>query len=184
VIAAANQDLSTLVRTGAFRRDLYHRLNEFGIVVPALRERRGDILVLASRFLELTNHELKKSIDGFTEAAARMLLAHRWPGNVRELRNVVRRAVLLAETQIEPSHLGSLLEAADADRSEIGPLGDLDSGLSLRAMVRTAVERLERRILVQALERTGGNKAEAARLLHVDYKTIHKKTKDYGILPE
>jgi len=181
VIAATNQELSAQVRTGKFRRDLYHRLNEFGITIPALRERRGDILMLANRFLELTNRELKKNVCGITDEAARMLLAHRWPGNVRELRNVVRRAVLLAETTVEPCHLGLPAEAPETERPEIGPVDGLDSGQSLRAMVRTAVEHLERRILSQVLQRTGGNKAEAARLLHVDYKTIHKKTREYGI---
>ena len=105
IIAATNQNLAVLVRAGTFRRDLYHRLNEFSIVVPPLRERGGDVVALATQFRELTNRELKKNVLGFSEAATRMLMSHRWPGNVRELRNVVRRAVLLADSEIEPGHL-------------------------------------------------------------------------------
>jgi len=184
VIAASNQDLQNQVRAGAFRRDLYHRLNEFGVTVPALRERRDDILTLANLFLELTNRELRKNVGGFSPDVSARLMAHRWPGNVRELRNVVRRAVLLAETNIEPCHLGMPTEpgTAEASAAETSIAGDLESGLSLRAMVQTAVEQLERRILSQVLLRTGGNKAEAARLLHIDYKTIHRKTREYGIV--
>jgi two-component system nitrogen regulation response regulator GlnG len=182
IIAATNQDLAVLVAAGTFRRDLYHRLNEFSIVVPPLRERRGDIVALASQFLELTNRELKKSVLGFSEEAVRMLLDHRWPGNVRELRNVVRRAVLLADGEIEALHLA----LSDGPSDGGGPMpGELvegfDGSVPFKEMVRRAVVRVERQILVQVLTQTSGNKAEAARLLRIDYKTIHKKVKDYGL---
>jgi len=182
IITATNQNLAVLVRAGTFRRDLYHRLNEFGIVVPPLRERGGDIVPLATRFLELTNRELKKNVLGFSEAATQMLMSHRWPGNVRELRNVVRRAVLLADSRVEPLHLALLDSPSDGGGLRLSELVErFDGSVPFKEMVRRAVVGVERQILVQVLTQTGGNKAEAARLLRIDYKTIHKKVRDYGL---
>jgi two-component system nitrogen regulation response regulator GlnG len=183
VIAATNEDLTSLVSEDLFRRDLYHRLNEFGIAVPPLRERREDIPVLAQRFFELTNRELRKQVNGFSAAATEALLNYRWPGNVRELRNVIRRAVLLAEGEVEPRHLGLLGAHHEADLHPLDLEDVLDGSIPLREMVRHAVEVMEKAVLSRALKQTGGNKAQAARLLHIDYKTIHKKTREYGILP-
>jgi len=182
IIAATNHDLASLVRAGAFRRDLYHRLNEFSIVVPPLRERCDDIGPLATQFLELTNRELKKNVLGFSEAATQMLLGYRWPGNVRELRNAVRRAVLLADSHVEPLHLALLDPPPGAGALGPGELAEsFDGSVPLKEVVRRAVIRVERQILVQVLMQTSGNKAEAARLLQIDYKTIHKKVRDYGL---
>jgi len=182
IIAATNQNLAALVRAGAFRRDLYHRLNEFSIVVPPLRERGGDIVPLATQFLELTNRELKKHVLGFSEAATQMLMGHQWRGNVRELRNVVRRAVLLADTEIEPQHLA--LSDSPSDGAGLRP-GELverfDGSVPFKEIIRRAVVGVERQVLTQVLTQTSGNKAEAARLLQIDYKTIHKKVRDYGL---
>ena len=182
IIAATNQNLAALVRAGAFRRDLYHRLNEFSIVVPPLRERGGDIGPLATQFLELTNRELKKGVLGFSDAAVQMLLDYRWPGNVRELRNIVRRAVLLADSEIEPLHLALSDPPPDGGGLKPGELAEsFDGSVPFKEIVRRAVIRVERQILVQVLTQTSGNKAEAARLLRIDYKTIHKKVRDYGL---
>jgi len=182
IVAATNQDLAALVRAGAFRRDLYHRLDEFSIVVPPLRERCGDVVSLANQFLEVANRELKKGVLGFSEAAIQLLLDYRWPGNVRELRNVVRRAVLLADSRVEPLHLVLLDPPPDAGALGPGELAEgFDGSVPFKEMVRRAVIRVERQILVQVLAQTSGNKAEAARLLRIDYKTIHKKVKDYGL---
>jgi two-component system nitrogen regulation response regulator GlnG len=184
VIAASSEDLVSHVAEDLFRRDLYHRLNEFGVTVPPLRERREDIPVLAQRFFELTNRELRKQVGGFTSAAAEALLNYRWPGNVRELRNVIRRAVLLAEGEVEPRHLGLLGARHGGDLHPLDLVEEvLDGSIPLKEMVRHAVEVMERAVLSRALKQTGGNKAQAARLLHIDYKTIHKKTREYGILP-
>jgi two-component system nitrogen regulation response regulator GlnG len=182
IVAATNQNLAALVRAGAFRRDLYHRLDEFSIVVPPLRERCGDIVPLATQFLELTNRELKKNVLGFSEAVTQTLMSQRWPGNVRELRNVVRRAVLLADTEIELQHLALSDSPSDGGGLRPGELAEsFDGSVPLKEMVRRAVTRVERQILVQVLTQTSGNKAEAARLLRIDYKTMHKKVRDYGL---
>ncbi len=180
VLAATNEDLATLVESGRFRRDLYHRLNEFSLAIPPLRERPDDILYLADQFLRVTSRELKKDVQGFTKAAQSLLLTYPWPGNVRELRNVVRRAVLLADTLISPEHLA--LGSKDSGLSLVTRAAvQVSSGISLKELVRQSTVQAEREILIRVLEETGGNRAKAARLLQVDYKTIRTKTKQYGI---
>src|SRR5207245_4439098 len=104
IIAASNVSLAGEVRAGRFRKDVYYRLNEFGITLPPLRE-RDDILHLANVFLPEAGLELGRSCRKISEAAAQVLLRYHWPGNVRELRNVIRRAMLLASDVIEPEHL-------------------------------------------------------------------------------
>jgi len=185
VLAASNSDLHNLGESGSFRRDLYFRLNEFAIWVPPLRERREDILYLAKRFVDLTNPELQKNVKGFTQSAADDLLACNWPGNVRQLRSVIRRAVLLAEDVIGERHLGMECTLNQkrtpnpdcAQEIPRKPQGDLP----LKEFLRGKMVVIEREILVQVLREAGGNKAKAARLLHVDYKTIHSKIRQYGI---
>jgi len=181
VIAATNRDLATMVAGGGFRRDLYHRLNEFAIHVPPLRERREDIVFLANRFLALTNKELNKNVLGISEAAMEVLMAHAWPGNVRELRNVIRRAVLLAGAQVDREHL--CLDYLRRDSGSNGKAASLaiDRAAPLKEIVRQKVRQLERDLLIQVLTETGGNKAQAARMLQIDYKTIHTKIREYGI---
>jgi two-component system nitrogen regulation response regulator GlnG len=181
VIAATNQQLLPLVQSGKFRRDLFHRLNEFSIQVPALRERPEDILYLANRFIDTTNVELHKRVAGLSRAALERLLRYRWPGNVRELRNVIRSAVLLAETTIEAQQLLFLDESA-ADAACVEPHWDFDPGMTLKETVQRVVMQVERDVLDRVLKETQGNKARAARLLRIDYKTIQKKVREYGIL--
>ena len=184
VVAATNQDLGSLIQTGGFRRDLYHRLNEFEIIVPPLRRRGAEILRLADEFRQVANAELKKNVRGLSREVADLLLDYPWPGNVRELRNVIRRAVLLADTDIRPEHLDILPSAEGASWECVNTKVAFDGTVSLREMVRQVVARVEQQILVQVLHQTHGNKAEAARILRVDYKTIHKKARNYGICRE
>lgn len=178
LLVASNCDLGALVERGAFRRDLYFRLNEFLIRVPPLRERREDILYLASRFLEITNVELSKKVTGFSQSAVEAMLSYEWPGNVRQLRSVVRRAVLLAESTVAEQHLDlhqpavGRGQAADAEHRS----------LSLKEIVRKHTMCIEREVIVETLQRVGGNKSKAARLLQIDYKTLHSKVREYGIV--
>jgi transcriptional regulator with GAF, ATPase, and Fis domain len=180
VIAATNEPLLPLVQSGKFRRDLYHRLSEFSIKVPALRERPEDILYLANRFIDTTNLELNKRVTGLSHPALGRLLSYPWPGNVRELRNVIRSAVLFAESTIEEQHLVILDEPA-AEAAGPEPHRDFDPGAPLKESVQRVVMQVERDILQRVLKETQGNKAQAARLLRIDYKTIHKKVREYGI---
>ena len=180
VLAASNQELLGLVQAKKFRSDLYHRLNEFSIEIPPLRERLEDIEHLAQRFVALTNGELHKQVT-LSRAALETLLLYPWPGNVRELRNDIRRAVLQARTEILPEHL-SLSHAHSGMVSHFSDNGVMfDGTLSLKQIVHEATVVVERKVLIQVLRQTQGNKAKAARLLQVDYKTIHGKIKNYGL---
>ena len=179
LLVATNEDLET-ADPAAFRRDLFFRLNEFTIAIPPLRERRQDIIFLAKRFLDLTNHELQKAVRGFSEPAVERLLTHDWPGNVRELRSAIRRAVLLADQVVDEDHLG-LQTARQPPVRPSGISAGPNDGLSLKELVRRTTAAVERATLIKVLKETGGNKAKAARLLQIDYKTIHVKVKGYGI---
>jgi two-component system nitrogen regulation response regulator GlnG len=192
MLTASGHDLEALCARGSFRPDLYYRLNEYTISIPPLRERREDMLYLAKRFMDIANIELYKSIQGFSPPAIEMMLSYHWPGNVRQLRSVVRRAVLMAEDIIAEEHLGLGLKAREPSAEDVageavccstpGQLGGGD--LSLRETVRSNTVHVERIAIAQALRRTGGNKAKAARLLQVDYKTLHSKVKEYGLQME
>jgi two-component system nitrogen regulation response regulator GlnG len=185
VLAASNRDLQRLGETGAFRADVYFRLNEFTIWVPPLRERQEDIPYLANRFVHLTNLELQKNVKGFTQSAVDALLACDWPGNVRQLRSVIRRAVLLADDMITEQHMR--IDGGSPKLTLAGPAGNPEIedrpgiGIPLKEIMQRRVVAIEREILAQVLRETGGNKAKAARLLHIDYKTIHSKVRQYGI---
>jgi len=181
LLVASNQDLNELTESGSFRRDLFYRLNEFSIVVPPLRERKEDIPYLAKRFLDLANIELKKNVRGFSESALNVMFNYPWPGNVRQLRSTIRRAGLLADEFITEKHLD--LKRVPVPGLAFTPKveGTPWKGLSLREIVEQSTTAVEREVLTQVLKNTGGNKAKAARLLKIDYKTIHLKLKKLGI---
>lgn len=182
VLVASNLDLEDAVVSGSFRRDLFYRLNEFTIKIPPLRERKEDIHYLVKRFLDLTNKELKKNVEGFSESAIERLTAYDWPGNVRQLRSTIRRAVLLANKMITEKHLDLKTMslpglAINLKKAEGMPWKDL----SLKEIVQQKIIEVERDVLGKVLKYTGGNKAKAARILQIDYKTIHTKVKQLGI---
>lgn len=182
LVVATNQDLVTKVSGGLFSRDLFYRLSEFTILIPPLRDRKEDIIHLAKRFLRATNLELNKKVRRFSDGALEILIEHPWPGNVRQLRSVVRRAVLQADNVIGPEHLSiEPLKQGIHTGDRPNPVDWSLNGLSLKEIVRQSTVDVERSILAQVLRKTKGNKAEAARLLQVDYKTIHTKIKQYGI---
>lgn len=181
ILAASNQDLNMAVRKGSFSRDLFYRLSDFTISIPPLRDRKEDILHLADRFLKATNVELGKEVNGFSEPAMDALLKYDWPGNVRQLRSTVRRAVLQAREYINTEHMfleDSRIHLADNHLKT----QDLTwIGLSLKEIVKRSTVEVEKHVLLQALRKSLWNKAKAARLLQIDYKTIHTKVKQYGI---
>jgi two-component system nitrogen regulation response regulator GlnG len=181
LIASSNVSLESEVQAGRFRLDLFHRLNEFTIHIPPLRERQPDIVHLAKRFLSETNLELKKNVREFSEEAVASLLSYPWPGNVRELRNVVRRATLLSRDLIRPEHLSGIgaKDTAVPDFS-FGELY-LQKGLALKEIAALVIARVEREVIQRALSLTQGNKSQAARLLQIDYKTLYSKIKAHGI---
>lgn len=184
ILVSCNHNLEEPVRQGSFRRDLYYRLNDFTIRIPPLRERKEDIPFLANRFLETTNIELGKNVFEFSDEAMHQLLSYEWPGNVRQLRAVVRRAVLMTDDIIMVKHL-NIDSAADVyvSRSETGRKAVNQLGkMPLKEIVRQNTATIEKEAIGNALKQTGGNKAKAARILEIDYKTIHTKIKRLGIM--
>ncbi len=181
LLTASNQKLSGLVESGQMREDIYFRLNEFTITIPPLRERREDIPYLAKRFLDITNRELQKNVPGFSKYCLDALLSYNWPGNVRQLRAVIRRAVLLADDLVTEKHLdikrAPVPGLAFTPRVDGAPWREM----SLKEIVHRSVVTVEREVLARALKFTGGNKAKAARLLQIDYKTMHYKLKQFSI---
>lgn len=185
VIAATNKNLREAVREGAFRQDLYFRLNVIHITIPPLRERFEDIPVLADFFVKHYNRKFKRQIEGLTPEALQLLESHDWPGNVRELRNAVERAMILEDSSfITPASLpmsvshqppgASQYHAAAAAPAGLPAAGPLpDAGMSL--------EDNEKRLLVQALEKTAGNQTQAARLLRITRDTLRYKMKKFDI---
>ena len=169
VIAATNEDLFQLVQKGKFREDLYHRLNEFSIKVPPLKERHEDLMLFANYFLDAANKELEKDIEGFSEDVIAAFRSYSWPGNLRELKNVVKRAVLLSsKDKISLSVLPSEVNSARASEES-------EESYSLFK------NKNEQELILDALEKTDGNKSKAARLLSIDRKTLYNKLKQYGI---
>lgn len=162
IVAATNEDLRNSINQGSFREDLYHRLDEFSLFVPPLREREDDIILFANEFLKQANTELEKEIKGFKPEAIKILKQHHWSGNLRELRNVIRRAALFAnEEYILPDDLPTFTEKKAED-------------LSLRP--ENEKEQIE-----NALNKARGNKSLAAKLLKIDRKTLYNKMHLYDI---
>jgi PAS domain S-box-containing protein len=175
VVAATNKNLREAVKEGAFRQDLYFRLNVIQIVIPPLRERREDILPLAKFFIEHYNRKFKRNIEGVADEAARLMLRHDWPGNVRELRNAIERAMILEETAlITPPSLPIAIARPDSGGPELSAPPDIPTeGMSL--------EDNERQLLARALEKTSGNQTQAARLLRITRDTLRYKMKKFNL---
>jgi len=177
IIAATNKNLREAVREGAFRQDLYYRLNVIQLVVPPLRERPQDILPMARFFIEHYNAKFKRQIDGITPEAENLMLTHDWPGNVRELRNAIERSMILEDTTyIRPASLPIAVRGTDSASPEPEALATA----SLTGDVMSLVDQ-ERRLLVQALEKTAGNQTQAARLLRITRDTLRYKMKKFHL---
>ncbi len=176
LLVASNQNLKELTLSGAFRQDLFYRLNEFTISIPPLRDRKEDIPYLAKRFLSNANKELNKQVKGFSKTAFNTLIAYSWPGNVRQLRSIIRRAALLADNFITEKHLE--LRPVDLPRMACT---QKFQGTPWKEILEQGITALEREVFTQVIKETGGNKSKAARLLQVDYSTLHKKVKKLGI---
>jgi DNA-binding NtrC family response regulator len=172
IIAATNRDLQAEIRNGRFREDLFYRLNVVAVELPPLRERRGDIPVLASFFLRRYASENGKSIETFSDDALTALLEYQWPGNVRELENVVERAVVLCETpSIERRHLPPSVVPAE-DRGGPPPIPG------------STIADLERYAILRTLEACGGSTSKAATVLGVSPRKIQYKLHEYALSPE
>ncbi len=177
VIATTNRNLEEAVEKGEFRVDLYYRLNAFSLHLPPLRERKGDIPLLARHFLQDYSEKYKKmSLKEISPEAEELLVAYRWTGNIRELRNVIERIVVLENDEIvRPEHLpAEILHFRDRTATKPGPgLTIPDKGLSL--------EEVEKSLIVQALEKAGQNKTLAAKLLGITYDSLRYQAKKFGL---
>jgi len=172
VLAATNKEPRNAVESGKLREDLFYRLNVFTVALPPLRVRKSDIPLLAQAFIQEFNAKHNQHVESCRIEALELLKAYSWPGNVRELRNIMERAVILAKGPwIEPSHLPAYL--LNSPTSESGSKIVLPMGV-------TAAE-AEKELILRTLRLTGNNKAEAARQLGLDVKTIRNKLKAYGI---
>lgn len=172
IIAASNIRLAEFVNTKRFRHDLYYRLNEYNIDLPALRARISDIPLFATFFIDKCNKEFNKDVHSLSEDAMQELMDYDWPGNVRELRNIIRRAVLMAAgetiTTIQiPKEINYNLEK-DSDSLTQGNLED-------------SKKNIEKEFILNALKETGGNKSKAAKLLNINERTFYRKLKLYNL---
>jgi len=183
LIAATNRDLGEMVQEGAFREDLYYRLNVVPLYVPPLRERQGDVPRLAMAFLERVCRKNQIELKGFAPDAMRQMESYHWPGNVRELRNIVERMAILCDAdRIELQHLPSEISEV-APRSSVTELPrDWEQFRQLKQQVRdAAVQELERRFLNEALERCGGNVTKAAEEVGMQRTNFHALMRKYGL---
>ncbi|MDR6299532.1 sigma-54-dependent transcriptional regulator [Mesonia maritima] len=167
VIAATNEDLKKAVENGEFREDLYHRLNEFSIQVPPLRNRKADLMIFADYFLEKANKELEKNSVGFSDETSEIFSQYSWPGNLREMQNVIKRAVLLSEEKLI--------------QKKVLPAHLLEENLEEEKNYSLFKNKNEEELIRDAIEKAGGNKSKAARILAIDRKTLYNKLKQYNI---
>ena len=165
IICATNENLEKAIANGRFREDLYHRLNEFSILVPPLRERHEDIADFATYFLHIANNELHKTVEGFAPEAISALETYSFPGNLREMRNIVRQACLFcSEKRIQKEHLQLSEKNAFAQKT---------------AVLFNSED--EKQKIIAAIERSAGNKTLAAKILDIDRKTLYNKIHQYGL---
>ena len=186
IVAATNADLGRSVEEGRFRRDLYYRLAVVPIRLPPLREREGDVILLARHFLAKYGEQLKGRALTLAKDAEPLLLAHAWPGNVRELQNVVQRALLkLAGGRLAAKDLVGLLPAAGAQERGIGGLVEsiLDAAEPEGGRYQAALAAVEAPLIAAALARTGGNQLRAAELLGMNRNTLRERMRALGMKP-
>jgi two-component system response regulator AtoC len=186
LVAATNRDLKKLIASGTFREDLFYRLNVVPIRLPALRERTGDIPLLAEHFLAKFNERLRKKVEGVDADASEVLAAYPWPGNIRELENVIERAVLFCdETKLHAKDLPPDIRGIPVIANVSLPEADLHAALAgeggLKEHVKVAMSRLEKELVSRALQQTNGNVTHAARLLKISRKGLQLKMKELGL---
>jgi len=169
VIAATNRNLEDEVKAGKFREDLFYRLQVMPIALPPLRERRGDVPLLAAFFIDRFNREFRKRVRGLSASAKGVLEQYGWPGNVRELRNAIERAMLLIEGEwLEPEHFTTLTRSVAATQFRLPPEG-------------VNLDEVERQLLTQALERANGNQTQAAQLLGINRDQVRYRIEKFGL---
>jgi len=188
IIAATNEDLQKAVRDGNFREDLYHRLNEFSIQAPRLCEREKDVLEFADFFINQSNNELDRNVEGLSDEVVNVFLNYEWPGNLREMRNVIKRAVLLSksniiEKEVLPSEMfqPNVFKTNDTLVSGNNVAGSYGTPELQREDLKLYSSTNEEQLIRVALEKAKYNKTKAAHILGIDRKTLYNKLKLYDI---
>ena len=171
VVAATNRNLDEEVKSGKFREDLFYRLQVMPVQLPPVRERRGDVPLLTAYYIDRFNREFRKRVRGLTPAAAKVVEQYQWPGNVRELRNAIERAMLLVDREwLEPEDFTTLTRSVTSAQFKLPAEG-------------VNLEELERQLLIQALERAGGNQTQAAQLLGINRDQVRYRIEKFGLQP-
>ena len=169
VVAATHRNLEEAVKSGKFREDLFYRLQVMPLLLPPLRERRGDVALLTSYYIDRFNREFRKRVKGLTPAAAKLVDQYQWPGNVRELRNAIERAMLLTDREwLEPDDFTTLTRSVTPTEFRLPPEG-------------VNLEELERQLLIQALDRASGNQTQAAHLLGINRDQVRYRIEKFGL---
>ena len=168
VVAATNRDLEREVKAGKFREDLFYRLQVMPVALPSVRERRGDVVLLARYFIDQFNREFRKRVRGLSPSATTMLEQYRWPGNVREMKNAIERAMLLSDREYLEPHDFTLTRTVNPTEFRLPAEG-------------VNLEEVERQLLVQALERAGGNQTHAAQLLGINRDQVRYRIEKFGL---
>ncbi|WP_439583922.1 sigma-54-dependent transcriptional regulator [Dyadobacter bucti] len=192
ILVASNERLLDSAKNGKFREDLYYRFNEFTIEVPALRNRKEDLMVFATTFLESTNVELNKNVTGFSEEVKNDFLSYSWPGNLRELKNVIKRATLLSDGELIeekslPFEIVNYKKLKDLDEEPVSQLSgvvsiaDTTDVEDSKPSLKTVANEAEYDMIMQVLRDVNFNKSKAARLLNIDRKTLYNKMKQFDI---
>lgn len=187
IVVATNTNLSSAVKTGKLRDDLFYRLNEFCIDLPPLRERKEDIPILAKYFLDEANQELNKKIEGISGDVMKLFFNYYWPGNGRELRNVVRKASLLANSNyitlpdisLEDAYLHPM---SLNSTTEINVRDEMEKGAGFHKIIKKATEEIEIKAIKEALAKAGGNKTKAAKILKIDRMTLYHRIRKFNLL--
>jgi two-component system response regulator HydG len=184
LVAATNADLEQLVKDGKFREDLYYRLRVIAIMLPPLRERRVDVPLLIDHFLEQLVHSYGREKPAVSRAARQSLIAHNWPGNIRQLRNALESMFVqdmdgVLDVDDLPDDIPAI--GVTDDKDDGGPASGMISGVGPDSLVGRPMDEVERYYIQKALELTGGNRQEAARLLGIGERTLYRKIKEYGL---
>ncbi|GAB1453144.1 sigma-54 dependent transcriptional regulator [Draconibacterium sp.] len=177
VIAASNDDLKTGVQENRFREDLYHRLNEFKLTLPPLRNRATDIILFVKHFIKMANTELNKNVKGLSPDVEKIFMNYPWFGNLRELKNIVKRSVLMSE--------GDLIEKYCLPLEIIYPVNEtvelIENDTKANSILKNASSDIEKQLIVKTIQEVGYNKSKAAKILNIDRKTLYNKMKLYNI---
>jgi two-component system response regulator AtoC len=174
IIAATAKDLAQEVSNNTFREDLYYRLNVLPIHIPALRERKDDIPLLVKHFIEKYNQEHNLNIKPLKPSVLKVLIEHSWPGNIRELENIIERSMILAQDDS--------LDLNDM-KNTITSLRETNTSLATEGIysIKKTVRIIQEKLIAKALQKTGGNKSRAAKLLEISYPSLLSKIEEYEI---